>query len=337
MESIFDELATQSKEDDWADVVATIEKNRIDQNEIENEENPEFELIHKKKKKSNNIIDLKQSCYSSNEIRSLLESMSEEQQHVFYRVREWCTKRLRNPGIEPIRVFITGGAGTVGKLQHKMNLRKILHQPLVYLLLVCLLLVFTFIGTLVYSENVAATYTVNKDFFNVMKAPQFSIYDASEQQLHYRIQSKFSLWHIIEIISYPSNELIAKLRSQWFIWLYAANISIFDSPSNQWINGSIHKNLAFFGDKYTIVWNGKVIVMETKFASLITKFHDQQQGNLSAKFHKRWISFVWSDKYDLEIFSKEIPDTLYMLALAAKDYTDSQAQKDSEYKATSRN
>ncbi|CAF4666800.1 unnamed protein product, partial [Rotaria magnacalcarata] len=38
--------------------------------------------------------------------------MSEEQQHVFYRVREWCTKRLRNPAIEPIRVFITGGAGT---------------------------------------------------------------------------------------------------------------------------------------------------------------------------------------------------------------------------------
>ncbi|CAF4748300.1 unnamed protein product, partial [Rotaria magnacalcarata] len=64
MESIFNELATQSKEDDWADVVATTEKNRIDQNEIENEENPEFELIHKKKKKkkkSNNIIDLKQS------------------------------------------------------------------------------------------------------------------------------------------------------------------------------------------------------------------------------------------------------------------------------------
>ncbi|CAF2067611.1 unnamed protein product [Rotaria magnacalcarata] len=112
MESIFNELATQSKEDDWAAVVATIEKNRIDQNEIENEENPDFELIHKKKKKSNNIIDLKQSFYSSNEIRPLLESMSEERQHVFYQVRQWCTKRLQNPDIEPIHVFITGGAGT---------------------------------------------------------------------------------------------------------------------------------------------------------------------------------------------------------------------------------
>ncbi|CAF3475451.1 unnamed protein product [Rotaria socialis] len=78
MESIFNELATQSKEDDWADVVANIEKNRLGQNEIENEENPDFELIHKKKK-NNNIFDLKQSCHASNEIRPLLESMSEEQ------------------------------------------------------------------------------------------------------------------------------------------------------------------------------------------------------------------------------------------------------------------
>ncbi|CAF4269259.1 unnamed protein product, partial [Rotaria sordida] len=38
--------------------------------------------------------------------------MNNEQQEAFYHVREWCTKRLHNPDIEPLRLFVTGGAGT---------------------------------------------------------------------------------------------------------------------------------------------------------------------------------------------------------------------------------
>ncbi|CAF4109741.1 unnamed protein product [Rotaria sp. Silwood2] len=162
-----------------------------------------------------------------------------------------------------------------------------------------------------------------------MKAGQFSIYDPGEQQLHYRIQSQIALWQILELVAYPSNQVIAKLNSRWHTLLYEATISIFDSQSNQWIDGQIRKHLTFFGDKYTIEWNGKSMVMETKFLSFTTKFRDENQGNMLAEFRMRWTSLFWFKKYDLEIFSKEVPETIYIMALAAKDHNDSQAKKSS--------
>jgi DNA replication protein DnaC len=79
--------------------------------DLDNEENPDFDIVRKNKNESAGI-DLKQSCSSSDEMRPLLESMNEQQQEMFCRVREWCFRRLRNPDVEPIRLFITGGTGT---------------------------------------------------------------------------------------------------------------------------------------------------------------------------------------------------------------------------------
>ncbi|CAF4024394.1 unnamed protein product [Rotaria sp. Silwood1] len=190
-----------------------------------------------------------------------------------------------------------------------------------------LLLLLSFIGIVVYSQNVIKFYVIKKDFFNIIKASQFSIYDPREQQLYYRIQSKLALQQVLELIEYPSNQVIAKLNSRWDILLYKATISIFDSQSNQWIDGQIRQHFKLFGDKYTIEWNGESIVMETKFASFTTKFRDQNQDNILAKFRMRWFSVLGSNKYDLEIFSRQVPDSIYIFALAAKDYNDALTKK----------
>ena len=121
IESVFTDLSLHAKEDDWAQIVANQEKNRVSNDDLENEENPDFDLIRKKNDKCS-LIDLKQTFVSSDVMRPLLESMNVEQQEVFYRVREWCERRLHDSDIEPIRLFITGGAGT-----GKSHLLKCLH------------------------------------------------------------------------------------------------------------------------------------------------------------------------------------------------------------------
>ncbi|CAF5085131.1 unnamed protein product, partial [Rotaria sp. Silwood1] len=110
-ESLFNELSLNMKDNDWAEIVANREKDSIWSREIEQEDDPDFNVIHKSKNK-NTFIDLKQTYATTDEMRPLLESMNNEQQEVFYHVREWCTKRLHNRDVEPLRLFITGGAGT---------------------------------------------------------------------------------------------------------------------------------------------------------------------------------------------------------------------------------
>jgi DNA replication protein DnaC len=121
VESILHDLSKDAREDDWAAIVAKKGTNDVWSKEIVEEDNPDFNRMHNKKNKGA-FIDLKQTCGSTDEMRPLLDSMNEEQQDVFYRVRQWCTDRLHNPETEPLRLFITGGAGT-----GKSHLLKCLH------------------------------------------------------------------------------------------------------------------------------------------------------------------------------------------------------------------
>ncbi|CAF1381764.1 unnamed protein product [Rotaria magnacalcarata] len=120
-ESLFNQLSLTLKDNDWVEIVANKESNNIWSREIEQEENPDFNVMYKTKNK-NTFSDMRQTYCTTNEIRSLLESMNHEQQEIFYYVREWCMKRLHNPDVEPLRLFITGGAGT-----GKSHLLKCLH------------------------------------------------------------------------------------------------------------------------------------------------------------------------------------------------------------------
>ncbi|CAF1600641.1 unnamed protein product [Rotaria magnacalcarata] len=120
-ESLFYELSLNMKDNEWAEIVANKEKNNLWSGEIEQEDNPDFSVIHKTTSE-NSFVEMKQTFSTTNEIRPLLDSMNHEQQEIFYYVREWCINRLHNSDVEPLRLFITGGAGT-----GKSHLLKCLH------------------------------------------------------------------------------------------------------------------------------------------------------------------------------------------------------------------
>lgn len=174
------------------------------------------------------------------------------------------------------------------------------------------------------SQNNVQKYVVQKDLINFFRPGQFSIFDGNEKELLFRVKSYISFWHRIEIFDATTKQLIGRLLSDWTWFLYQAKFSILDPTSNKWIDGQIQKKLSFYVDQYLIEWNDRKIMMETKIASFTSEFRDENQQIL-ARYRMRWSSLIWSNKYDLEIYSNEFPESLYILALAAKDHTDSKS------------
>lgn len=170
------------------------------------------------------------------------------------------------------------------------------------------------------SGEITPTYVIKRDFFTFFKAHGFSIYDGTEKNLLYRIESKFAFSQTIEMIDQKSNETIGKLNSVFLTFLYKANISIIDPKTNQWVDGNIRRLFTFVFDTYVIEWNGQKLLMEKTWNPMELQFrHQTETGPVVAKIHQRWFT-AFSKTYDLEIFSNDLPAPVYILALAAHDY-----------------
>jgi hypothetical protein len=188
----------------------------------------------------------------------------------------------------------------------------------IYICFTVLLLTST-IFTDVNSQNAIQQYVIRKDFFTGVKAGEFTVYDTSEKNTYYRIESEYSGWQKIKLIAYPSKQEVGRLQSKISLFKYKAEISILDPQTNQWINGLIQQHIHILGSTYDIDWNGNRITMETDTASITWRFLDINK-QLLAKFRIRPSSVVWTNKYDMEIFSNKYPEQIYLLGLAARDY-----------------
>ena len=57
-------------------------------------------------------IDCQSSNISRQEINNMIRSLNDKQQHVFYKMRQWCLDKVNGKQPESFDIFITGGAGT---------------------------------------------------------------------------------------------------------------------------------------------------------------------------------------------------------------------------------
>jgi hypothetical protein len=186
-----------------------------------------------------------------------------------------------------------------------------------YYYLSTLLLAAT-IFTCVNSQNALHEYVVRKDFFSNLKSGEFSVYDKSEKNLQFRIESEYSVMHNIKVIDQATKQEIGRLSSQVNLLQYTAEFSTLDTNTNKWINGVIRKNIQIVGTSYNIDWNNQRITMETEPISLTTKFFDSDK-QLLAQYRTRVTSLI-TKKYDLQVFSNAYPEQIYFLALAARNH-----------------
>ena len=160
-----------------------------------------------------------------------------------------------------------------------------------------------------------ATYVLVRDYFSGFKAPEYSIYDKSEKNLYYRIESSYGLHDKLKLVVYPSKKVIAKIRGKTKKKLYQATFSIHNTTSNQWAEGNIIENSQWLHTNYTIEWNGSHLSIITHLITpWIVDIVDPSKSELLAQSQRRW--FSWKYKYQLDLFSDRMPESVYLFAFA---------------------
>jgi hypothetical protein len=61
-------------------------------------------------------------------------------------------------------------------------------------------------------------YVMEKDFFTGLKSGEFSVYDQSERNLLYRLESRYAITQRAELYAYPGKQIIASIRNTWSPW-----------------------------------------------------------------------------------------------------------------------
>ncbi|CAF1211133.1 unnamed protein product [Adineta steineri] len=167
-------------------------------------------------------------------------------------------------------------------------------------------------------DDILRTYTLRKDYFNGIKVAEFSVFDISKTTLYYRIESKFSILPKFELISYPSKQVVGKLEGK----LGKINLSLLDDKTGQWVTGTMKQHVTLLKHyQYNIELNGRQILMKKELLSSHTTFHDAVQNGetLLARYQREFFSPITATTYGVQIFSNELPDGLYLLALAWTD------------------
>jgi len=185
------------------------------------------------------------------------------------------------------------------------------------LLFYCVVLLVTVVCRISAQTSPLRVYTLRKDFFNGLKAAEFSVFDVSKKTLYYRIESKHTIMPKFDLIAHPSKKIVGKLESK----IGAINLSLLDEKTGQWITGSMKGHLKLLKHyEYTIQLNGRRILVEKELLSAHTTFRDESQGGtLLARFQREFFSPITATTYGLQVYSNDIPDGLYLLALAWTD------------------
>lgn len=164
-------------------------------------------------------------------------------------------------------------------------------------------------------------YIINKDrSMPDYRLSEFSIYDSTEKQRQYVIETFDSDIHAVVLYAYPSEQIVGALEGEWEKFIGTANISLLDTHSNQWMDGSITIKFHFYIDKFEISWYGTKITMRRKFVSNKTEVRDEKGNELVASFEPYPNpKSPKPNKYKLIIFSDKVPGVVYFFAVAVMD------------------
>jgi len=100
-----------------------------------------------------------------------------------------------------------------------------------------------------------------------------------------------------------------------FLFLvYQAYFYVLDDQLNKWMKGQIYQSYYPQGFRFTIKYGEKYYFMENNIKSLITQIRDAKRQNYILT---RFYPLLGSSKYNIQIYTDDLPDPIYILALSA--------------------
>ncbi|CAF4658357.1 unnamed protein product, partial [Rotaria sp. Silwood2] len=90
---------------------------------------------------------------------------------------------------------------------------------------------------------------------------------------------------------------------------------------HKWTDGFIQRNAHMFSTDYTIQFNNQQLIAKSSNYSKNIKVYDKKKNELLAQFRARarWLS--WKPvKYDLNIYSNQVPDAIYFFLVLIMDH-----------------
>lgn len=168
------------------------------------------------------------------------------------------------------------------------------------------------------STNLPRQYLVRKDFFNGIKAGEFSVMDPSEKNLFYRIESLYHVLQRVEIIRYPQKKKTAELNSNFRVLMYRGEFSILNETKNRWIKGNMEQNFRWLQVLVIIRWDGHQINMTSSSGDWTYRCRDET-NQLVAEYRLHIGPILSRQKYDLKVYTNDYPEEIYLLIVAAHD------------------
>ncbi len=122
-------------------------------------------------------------------------------------------------------------------------------------------------------------------------------------------------------VIYFYNYLFFFFPKKFSILVYQGYFNVLDDQYNRWITGQISQRYYSQGFRFIIKYGRKYYLMENKIGSLITEIRDQKRKNyVLTRFYKIYENpFFGSSKYNIQVYTDDLPDPIYVLALYALD------------------
>jgi hypothetical protein len=149
----------------------------------------------------------------------------------------------------------------------------------------------------------------------------YSIFDSTEKKRLYRLKTIHSDIDIMVLVDYPAKNVVANMEGVLLEGKLNITFSVYDYQQNKWTDGAVAESYHFLFRKYAIEWNSKPYIMKNRFSSRNNRLYNKSQNQLLAKFVKRslWFDSV-TVKYDLKIYTDELPDAVCFFAIAIIDH-----------------